>query len=127
MKVLKDLYYSKEHEWVRMEGDMAYIGISDYAQSELGDIVYVELPEVDEDYEVEESFGVVESVKAVSDLYMPISGTIVEVNEDLEDQPELINEDAYESWIIKVKVADEGELEDLLSGKEYQAFCAEEG
>ncbi len=126
MKVLKDLYYSKEHEWVRMEGDMAYIGISDYAQSELGDIVYVELPEVDEDYEVEESFGVVESVKAVSDLYMPISGTIVEVNEDLEDQPELINEDAYESWIIKVKVADEGELEDLLSGKEYQAFCAEE-
>lgn len=127
MKVLKDLYYSKEHEWVRMEGDMAYIGISDYAQSELGDIVYVELPELDEDYEVEESFGVVESVKAVSDLYMPISGTIVEVNEDLEDQPELINEDAYESWIIKVKVADEGELEDLLSGKEYQAFCAEEG
>ena len=126
MKVLKDLYYSKEHEWVRMEGDMAYIGISDYAQSELGDIVYVELPEVDEDYEVEESFGVVESVKAVSDLYMPISGTIVEVNEDLEDQPELINEDAYENWIIKVKVADEGELEDLLSGKEYQAFCAEE-
>ncbi|HHT50770.1 MAG TPA: glycine cleavage system protein GcvH [Eubacteriaceae bacterium] len=126
MKTPTDLLYSKEHEWVRVEGEIAYVGISDYAQSELGDIVYVELPEVGEDYEVEESFGVVESVKAVSDLYMPISGTIMEVNEDLEDQPELINEDAYENWIIKVKIADKSELDDLLSGKEYQEFCAKE-
>lgn len=126
MKTPTDLLYSKEHEWVRVEGEIAYVGISDYAQSELGDIVYVELPEVGEDYEVEESFGVVESVKAVSDLYMPISGTIMEVNEDLEDQPELINEEAYENWIIKVKIADKSELDDLLSGKEYQEFCAKE-
>jgi|SRR5690554_450096 len=126
MKVLNDLFYSKEHEWVRVEGEEAYIGISDYAQHELGDIVYVELPEIDDEFEAEEDFGVVESVKAVSDLYMPVGGTIIEVNEELEDEPELINNDPYESWIIKIKMNDKSELDDLLSGEEYQTYCAEE-
>jgi glycine cleavage system H protein len=126
MKVLNDLFYTKEHEWVKVEGEEAYIGISDYAQHELGDIVYVELPEIDDEFDAEESFGVVESVKAVSDLYMPVGGTIIEVNEELEDEPELVNEDAYENWIIKVKMTDKSELDELLSGEEYQAYCAEE-
>lgn len=126
MKVLNELFYTKEHEWIRVEGEEAYIGISDYAQHELGDIVYVELPEVDEEFQVEESFGVVESVKAVSDVYMPVGGTIVEVNDELEDEPELVNKDAYENWIIKIKMTDKSELNDLLSGEEYKAYCAEE-
>lgn len=126
MKVLNDLFYTKEHEWVRVEGEEAYIGISDYAQHELGDIVYVELPEIDDEFEAEESFGVVESVKAVSDLFMPVGGTIIEVNEELEDEPELVNTDAYENWIIKVKMTDKGELDELLNGEEYQAYCDEE-
>ncbi len=126
MQFPKNLYYSKEHEWLRLEGEEAYIGITDFAQSELGDIVFIELPEVDDEFEADESFGVVESVKAVSDLYMPVGGRILEVNDELEDQPELVNSDPYESWIIKVELTDRDELEALLSAEEYQSFIAEE-
>ena len=126
MQFPKNLYYSKEHEWLRLEGEEAYIGITDFAQSELGDIVFIELPEVDDEFEADESFGVVESVKAVSDLYMPVGGRILEVNDELEDQPELVNSDPYESWIIKVVLTDRDELEALMSAEEYQSFIAEE-
>ncbi len=126
MQFPKNLYYSKEHEWLRLEGEEAYIGITDFAQSELGDIVFIELPEVDDEFEADESFGVVESVKAVSDLYMPVGGRILEVNDELEDQPELVNSDPYESWIIKVELTDRDELEALMSAEEYQSFIAEE-
>lgn len=126
MKTLKDLRYSKEHEWVRVEGEFAYIGITDFAQHQLGDIVFVELPEVGEEFVEGDSFGVVDSVKATSDLYLPVDGEVVEVNSELEDSPELINEDAYENWIIKIKMNDASQVEELLSAKDYEQFCAEE-
>ena len=110
-KVLEGLFYSKSHEYVKVEGDEAYIGITDYAQKELGNIVYVDLPEVDDEVAADEEFGAVESVKAASDLNSPVSGTVVEVNEKLEDKPELINQDAFANWIIKVKLSDKSELD----------------
>jgi len=122
-KVLEGLYYSESHEYVRVEGDFGYIGITDYAQNALGNVVYVDMPEVDDEVTAGEEFGAVESVKAASDLMSPVTGVVVEVNEALEDQPELINIDAYENWIIKVTIADKAELNDLMDAKAYAAFC----
>ena len=122
-KVLEGLYYSESHEYVRVEGDFGYIGITDYAQNALGNVVYVDMPEVDDEVSAGEEFGAVESVKAASDMMSPVTGVVVEVNEALEDQPELINSDAYENWIIKVTIADKSELNDLMDAKAYAAFC----
>lgn len=127
MSVKKDLYYSKDHEWLKVEEDYLIIGVTDFAQEELGDIVFVELPEVDEEFNKDDSFGVLESVKAVSDTFIPVSGRIIEVNEDLIDNPELINEDPYgEGWLIKVDPDDDSELDELLTAEEYSEFLEEE-
>ena len=126
MKLLENLKYSKDHEWVKVEGDKAYIGITDFAQHSLGDIVFVELPEVDSELNSGEVFGVVESVKAASDIYMPISGKIVKVNEDLVDSPELVNEDPYKNWIIMVSISDKSQLNDLIDSKAYEDLCGKE-
>jgi glycine cleavage system H protein len=124
VSVPQELQYTRSHEWVRTEGDTATVGITDYAQDELGDIVFVELPDVGATFDAGDSFGTVESVKAVSDLYAPIGGEVVEVNEALDDNPEKINEDPYgEGWIIRLRVSDEG---DLLSASEYEQFLEEE-
>ena len=122
-KVLEGLYYSESHEYVRVEGDFGFIGITDYAQNALGNVVYVDMPDVDDEVEAGEEFGAVESVKAASDLYSPVSGTVVEVNEALEDQPELVNQDAFANWIIKVELSDKSELDALMSAADYVAFC----
>lgn len=122
-KVMEGLYYSESHEWVRVEGNEGIIGITDYAQNALGNVVYVDLPEVDDEVEAGEEFGAVESVKAASDLYAPVSGTVIEVNEALENAPELVNQDAYENWIIKVELSDKAELEQLMDAKTYEEFC----
>lgn len=114
-------YFSESHEYVRVEGEFGYVGISDYAQKQLGNIVYVDMPDVDDDVEVGEVFGAVESVKAASDLLSPVSGTVVEVNERLEDSPELINQDANENWIIKVKLSAPSELESLMDEDTYNS------
>ena len=124
-KVIEGLYYSESHEYVRVEGDYGYVGITDYAQHALGNVVYVDMPEVDDEVEAGEDFGAVESVKAASDLYSPVSGTVVEVNEALEDAPELINQDAFANWIIKVKLSDSAELDALMDAAAYTAACAE--
>ena len=123
VNVLEGLYYSESHEYVRVEGDFGYIGITDYAQNALGNVVYVDMPDVDDEVSAGEEFGAVESVKAASDLMSPVTGVVVEVNEALEDQPELINQDAYENWIIKVSIADKSELDSLMDAKAYAAFC----
>ena len=122
-KVLEGLYYSESHEYIRVEGNYGFIGITDYAQHALGNVVYVDMPEVDDEVTAGDEFGAVESVKAASDLMSPVSGTVVEVNEALEDKPELINEDAYENWIIKVELSDSSELDALMDAKAYAAFC----
>ena len=122
-----DLKYTKEHEWCRVTGNRAVIGITDHAQDQLGDIVYVELPEVGDPVKKGESFGVVESTKAVSELFSPVTGKVVEVNDPLADAPETINEDPYEEgWMIQVEVSDPGELKALLDAAAYQKFIAEE-
>ena len=121
--VKEGLYYSESHEYVRIEGEYGYIGISDYAQHALGNVVYVDMPEVDDEVVAGEEFGAVESVKAASDLIAPVSGTVVEVNEALEDQPELINQDPYENWIIKVELSDKEELDNLMAASDYEEFC----
>ena len=126
MKVLAELKYSKEHEWVKLEGNRAYIGITDYAQDALGDIVFVELPEEGAELEAGDVLGAVKSVKAASDIYAPVSGKVVEVNEELEDAPEKINEEPYEAWIAVLEISDSSELEDLLSAEEYEKLCEEE-
>ena len=126
MKVIKDLYYSEDHEWIKVEGDEAYIGITDFAQDQLGDIVYVELPEIDDEFEKEESFSALESVKAASDAYIPVDGKIIEINEDLLDSPELLNSDPYESWIVKIELTDKSQLNGLMSSEEYQEYTAKE-
>ncbi|WP_300439201.1 glycine cleavage system protein GcvH [Christiangramia sp.] len=121
MNIPQELKYTKDHEWVKVEGDTATIGVTDFAQGELGDIVYVEVETLDETLEKEEVFGTVEAVKTVSDLYMPVSGEIIEFNDSLEDEPEKVNEDPYgEGWMIKIKLSDTSELEDLLSADEYK-------
>lgn len=122
-KVLEGLYYSESHEYVRVEGEYGYIGITDYAQHALGNVVYVDMPEVDDEVEAGEQFGAVESVKAASDLISPVSGTVLEVNEALEEQPELINQDAFANWIIKVELSDPSELENLMDAATYDAQC----
>ena len=119
-KVIDGLYYSETHEYVKVEGKYAYIGITDYAQNALGNVVYVDMPEADDEVTAGEEFGAVESVKAASDLISPVSGTVVEVNDALEDQPELINNDAYGNWIIKVELSDESELDNLMSAEQYE-------
>ena len=121
-KVLEGLYYSESHEYVRVEDGYGYIGITDYAQHALGNVVYVDMPEVDDEVEASEQFGAVESVKAASDLFSPVSGTVVEVNEALEDAPELINQDAFENWIIKVQLTDATELDNLMDAAAYKAL-----
>lgn len=126
MKVVKGLFYSNDHEWVKVDGEAAYIGISDFAQEHLGDIVYVELPEVGDELAKEDSFSAVESVKAAADIYIPVSGKVVEVNEALIDDPALINADPYENWIIKVELTDKAQLEELMSSEEYEKFLTEE-
>ncbi|NMA86493.1 MAG: glycine cleavage system protein GcvH [Tissierellia bacterium] len=125
MKVLKDLFYTEDHEWVKVEGDEAYVGLADFAQDALGDIVYVELPEVDDEFEKEEGFAAVESVKAAADVYMPVDGVIVEINEDLEDDPALLNQDPYENWIVKIEIKDKAQLDDLMTAEDYEKFLEE--
>lgn len=128
MELPSGLKYSREHEWVRVEGNIAVIGITDFAQSELGDVVYVELPEVGTEVEANNTFGVVESVKAVSDLFAPVTGIVVEANTTLEDEPELVNSEPYEDgWMIRVEMKDESELNDLLEADSYRAYTEEEG
>ena len=126
MKVAKGLYYTKDHEWVKAEGEIALVGISDFAQHQLGDIVYVELPEVGDEFEKEEAFAAVESVKAASDVYLPVGGIVVEINEELMDDPALLNTDAFENWLVKIEVADKAELEELMNSEDYEKFLAEE-
>lgn len=123
--VKEGLYYSESHEYVRVEGGFGYIGISDYAQHALGNVVYVDMPDVDDEIEAGEEFGAVESVKAASDLIAPVTGVVVEVNEALNDQPELINQDPWENWIIKVEMSDKTELDNLMEAAAYEAFCKE--
>ena len=118
-----NLKYTKEHEWTLVEGDVVTVGITDFAQSALGDIVFLEVPEVGSELKAGSTFGVVESIKSVSDLYAPVSGEVVAKNSDLEGTPEKINEDAYSSWLIKVKVKDHSELAALMSSAQYQEFC----
>ena len=122
-KVIEGLYYSESHEYVRIEGEFGYIGITDYAQHELGNVVYVDMPEVDDEVEAGEEFGAVESVKAASDLISPVSGTVVEVNDALADTPELLNSDAFANWIIKVELSDKSDFDNLMDAKAYEAFC----
>lgn len=121
MKIPEELKYTKEHEWIKIEGDIALVGITDFAQKELGDIVYVEIETLGEDINQQEVFGTVEAVKTVSDLFMPLSGKILEVNPDLESEPELVNDDPYgKGWMIKISIADNSELDQLLSPEDYK-------
>lgn len=122
-KVIEGLYYSESHEYVKVEGEYAYIGITDYAQEQLGNVVYVDLPAKGDEVEAGGEFGAVESVKAASDLISPVSGEVVEVNEALEDEPELINQDAFANWIIKVKLTNQEELNSLMSATDYRKIC----
>ncbi|MBC8487725.1 MAG: glycine cleavage system protein GcvH [Bacteroidetes bacterium] len=121
MNVPENLKYTKDHEWIRVEGEEAFIGITDFAQKELGDIVFIEVETVDETLDIEEAFGTIEAVKTVSDMFMPISGKVVEFNETLESSPEVINSDPYgEGWIIKIKISDTNEINELLDASEYK-------
>lgn len=123
--IKEGLKYSESHEWVKVDGDIATIGVSDYAQTEMGDITYVDLPDVDDEFQVGEEFGALESVKASSDLFAPISGIVTETNEELENAPELINQDAYTNWIIKIKMNDTSELDSLMNAEEYAEHIKE--
>ncbi|MBO4965492.1 MAG: glycine cleavage system protein GcvH [Muribaculaceae bacterium] len=124
-KIIEGLRYSDSHEWVKVDGDIATVGITDYAQHALGDIVYVDMPEVGDEVTAEEDFGAVESVKAASDLISPVSGEVVEINEELEDEPGLLNKDAFANWIIKVRLSDVAEVENLLDAAAYAKVCEE--
>ena len=125
-KVIEGLYYSESHEYVRIEGEFGYIGMTDYAQHALGNVVYVDMPEVDDEVEAGSEFGAVESVKAASDLISPVSGTVVEVNDALADTPELLNSDAFANWIIKVELSDKEEVDNLMDAAAYEEFCAKQ-
>lgn len=122
--IRQDLRYSKEHEWIRVEGNVGVIGITDFAQHELGEIVYIELPAVGDTLKAHAQFGTVESVKAASDLFIPVSGKVIEVNNDVEDAPDAINTTPYDAWMIKVEISDPAELDALLSADEYKAFTS---
>ncbi len=125
--VPEDLHYSKDHEWVRVDGDQAIVGITDYAQDSLGDVVYVELPKADEEFAANESFGSVESVKAVSEVFSPVTGVVVKINESLADEPENVNSDPYgEGWMIRVKMSNPAEVDSLLTAAEYEDFTKAE-
>ena len=125
--VPEDLHYSKDHEWVRVDGNEAIIGITDYAQNSLGDVVYVELPKVNDEFAANEAFGSVESVKAVSEVFNPVSGTVVKINESLADEPETVNSDPYGAgWMIRVKMSNSGEVDSLLTAAEYEDFTKAE-
>ena len=126
MKTLKELFYSNDHEWVKVEGDKAYVGISDFAQHALGDIVFVELPDIDAEFTSGDAFGVVESVKAASDMNIPLSGKVLEVNETIVDSPELVNEDSYENWMIVIEISNKEELNDLMNEEQYNEYCSKE-
>lgn len=118
-----DYYYTKDHEWIKVEGEQATVGITDFAQKQLGDVVYVEMPEKGTQLEFHQSLGVIESVKAVSDVYSPISGEVIELNSELDDSPELVNQDPHgKGWIIRIKIKDEAELQKLMSAAEYETF-----
>ena len=121
MSIVDGLKYSPRHTWVKVDGEFAFIGVTDFAQEQLGEVLFVEMPEIDDELVKDESFGVIESSKVASDLIAPVSGVVVEINEDkLEDEPEYVNEDPYGAWICKVKMSDKSELEDLLSGQSYE-------
>ena len=122
-KIIEGLYYSESHEYVREEGEFGYVGITDYPQSQLGNVVYVDMPAEEDEVTAGEEFGAVESVKAASDLFSPVSGEVVEVNSALEDEPELINQDAFANWIMKVRLSDPSELENLLDAEAYAKIC----
>lgn len=122
-KIIEGLYYSESHEFVKVEGEYAYIGITDFAQGQLGNVTYIEFPEVDDEISAGDSFGSVESVKAASDLASPVSGVVVEINDVLEDEPELVNKDAYSNWLIKIKLSDPSELESLMDAQAYTNIC----
>ncbi|SHJ14652.1 glycine cleavage system protein GcvH [Lutispora thermophila] len=126
MQIIEGLYYSKDHEWVKVEGDKAYVGISDFAQDALGDIVFVELPEIGTNLIQGEALGSIESVKAASDVYCPVSGKVIKVNEILVDDPALLNEDPYENWMICVELTEKDQLDQLMNSAEYEDFCNEE-
>jgi glycine cleavage system H protein len=127
MNFPEDLKFSKEHEWVRVSGNIATIGVSDFAQDQLGEVVFVELPDEGEEFEKDDAFGVIESVKSVNDIYAPLSGKIVEVNDPVVDSPEIVNEDPYgEGWLVKIEVSDLKELGELMSAKDYEAYIKEE-
>ena len=125
-KTVEGLYYSESHEWVKVDGNIAIVGITDFAQHAMGDLSYVDMPEVDDEVAAGDEFGAVESVKAASDLYSPVTGTVVEINEELEDAPELLNQDAFANWIMKVEMSDPSELEGLMDAAAYEAMCANE-
>ncbi|HZR83154.1 MAG TPA: glycine cleavage system protein GcvH [Candidatus Binatia bacterium] len=126
MEFPEDLKYTREHEWVSLDGNVATVGITDHAQQQLGDVVFVELPAIGDRLEKSDAFGVVESTKAVSDVYAPVSGEIAEVNDDLPDNPELLNEDPYgDGWMVKITLSDRGDLDDLMSAEEYRRFVEE--
>ncbi len=124
MKVLPGLFYTQNHEWVKIEGNKAYVGITDYAQEHLGDIVFVEMPVLDDRPEAGDVFSVVESVKAAADIYAPLGGKVIEINEALEDNPGLINESPFEAWIAIMEIGDNPQLEGLFDDESYEAFCA---
>jgi glycine cleavage system H protein len=126
MRIEHDLFYTEEHEWVQIDENIATVGIDDYAQDKLGDVVYVELPEVGDEFEMGEAFASVESVKAASDVYMPLSGTVIEINEVFEEDPALLNEDPYAHWLVKIEMSDPSEVDELLSAMEYKAILDDE-
>ena len=126
-EIPENLKYTKDHEWAKTLDDSITVGITDFAQNSLGDIVFVELPEVGDNLEKDQSFGVVESIKSVSDLYSPVTGEVVEVNEELNDKPELCNESPYDAWIVKIKLQDSSQLEELMDASAYRQHCEEEG
>jgi len=126
MITVKGLYYSEDHEWVKVDGNKALIGITDYAQHALGEIVYVELPELDTEYKAGDVFCVIESVKAAADTFTPVSGKVVEVNEELEDSPQLLNEGPFDNWIVAIEMDDPSELENLMDEEAYKIFCEKE-
>lgn len=126
MKTLKELFYSNDHEWVRVEGNKAYVGISDFAQHALGDIVFVELPDIDSEFTSGDVFGVVESVKAASDMNIPLSGKVLEINEAIVDSPELVNEDSYVNWMLVIEIANKEELNELMNEEQYKEYCSKE-